>query len=245
MTEFIERATPLLDFTVGGDGRTVTALACTFSEPYAVVDQWGDYDEIINRAAFGDRRLPTRGIGVYYNHALNPFGQPSDRFAMPVGTPVEIYPDARGLVTVTRYATTPTGEEVLTLIKDEVLRAQSFRGPVYATAPARRVNGRTVLERMRLGLVEYGPTVAPANPGALVLAIRTSATLAERFDQLTAEQREQLLALLDTQPSPSATPPPAPEPSATPQTTTEPSPDDAAAAAIESLALANANRHRR
>lgn len=241
----IERATPLLDFTVGGaDGRTVTALACTFGEPYAVRDQWGDYDEIINGRAFGTRRMPLGGVGVYYNHALNPFGQPSDRLAMPVGTPLEIYPDARGLVTVTRYATTPLGDEVLTLIKDEVLRAQSFRGPVLETAPARTINGRKVLERLKLGLVEYGPTVAPANPGALILAIRSTATLAERLDQLTDEQRDRLFSLLDD-PSSLATSTPAPDHDGTSQQSTEPGPDKAAIDAALSLLEAEAAQRRR
>lgn len=247
-SQMIERATPLLDFTVGGaDGRTVTALACTFGEPYAVRDQWGDYDEIINRAAFGTRRLPLGNVGVYYNHTLNAFGQPSDRLTMPVGVPVEIYPDARGLVTVTRYATTPLGDEVLTLIKDEVLRAQSFRGPVHETAPARTVGGRKVLERLRLGLVEYGPTVAPANPGALILAVRSAAMLAERLEQLTDEQRERLFTMLE-EPSPSATSSAAPDPEAgTSQPTPEPSSDTSAAvlAALSVLEAEAAQRRRR
>lgn len=245
---YIERATPVLDFAVGGaDGRTVTALACTFGEPYAVSDQWGNYDEIINSAAFGTRRMATRGVGVYYNHTLNTFGQPSDRLTMPVGTPLEIYPDARGLVTVTRYATTALGDEVLTLIKDEVLRAQSFRGPVHtASDVVRNVNGRKVIERMKLGLVEYGPTVAPANPGALILAIRNSATLADRIEHLTDEQRDHLLSLLED-PSSLAAPSSAPSSQDGPQSTTEPSPDTAAAfdAAISLLEAEAAQRRRR
>jgi HK97 family phage prohead protease len=205
--QFIERSIPLTDFEISRtDGRTVTAYAATFGDLYPVVDQFGDYDEEINRTAF-NRELG-RGIGhvsVFYNHGMTALGTPSDRNSSPIGTPLEIRPDGRGLLTVTRYAATPLGDEILELIRSEALRFQSFRGPVYATARRRTSAGRTILERTALGLKEYGPTAFPANDRAGIIAVR-STLLAEQIETLTDEQRAELARLLTFSPTPQDTP---------------------------------------
>ena len=154
----IERTVPLLDIEINrsGDGRTVTAYAATFATPYGVVDNEGDYDEIINRAAF-NRELG-RGfshVSVVYNHGLTLWGTPSELDSVPVGVPVDIRADGTGLLTVTRYGRGARADEVLQAISDGLIRSQSFRGPVFRSAPARRQpNGRTLIERMELGLRE-------------------------------------------------------------------------------------------
>lgn len=199
----IERFVPLLDIEIdrSGDGRTVTAYAATFDEPYEVRDFDGHYDEVIDRTAFN--RALGRGIdhvGVFYNHGRNLEGQPSDRFSLPIGTPLEIKAEARGLVTVTRYAKTPLADEVLELIRDGAIKSQSFRGAVISSArPTAGSNGRPVIRRTALGLREYGPTKFPANNSAAILAVRSS-LLAEQVGELSETEREELLALLQSEP---------------------------------------------
>lgn len=205
--QFIERSIPLSDFEISRtDGRTVTAYAATFGDLYPVIDQFGDYDEEINRTAF-NRELG-RGIShvsVFYNHGMTALGTPSDRNSSPIGTPLEIRPDGRGLLTVTRYAATPLGDEILELIRSEALRFQSFRGPVYDTARRRGAGGRLILERTALGLREYGPTAFPANDRAAIVAVRSTA-LAEQIEALSDEQRAELARLLTLSPTPQETP---------------------------------------
>jgi len=195
----ISRTVPLLDYEIdrSGDGRTVIAYAATFDELYRVSDAEGIYDETINPAAF-NRTINNgalRSVSVLFNHGLTAWGTPSDRYAMPVGTPVSITPEKRGLLTATRYAQTELGDEILQLWKDGAIRGQSFRGPVFRSAPARPgPNGRPIIERLELGLREYGPTPNPANAGAELVAVRSQ--LLAQVGEMTPEERRELAALL-------------------------------------------------
>lgn len=205
----IERSVPLLDIEINrsGDGRTVTAYAATFGQPYAVVDREGDYDELINRAAF-NRELG-RGfnhVSVVYNHGMTLWGTPSETDSVPVGVPLDVRADGTGLLTVTRYGKGKRAEEILESVSEGLVRFMSFRGPVYKSAPARRQpNGRALIERMELGLREYGPTPFPANDAARIVAVRSTA-LAEQIASLTDDQRQALAHILTTSPTPSGTP---------------------------------------
>lgn len=196
----IVRAVPLIDYEIerGGDGRTVTAYAATFGDPYPVVDFDGDYDEIINRAAF-DRHL-TGGFGrvkVMFNHGRLANGSPSDKWSQPIATPSDVKPDGRGLLTRSRYAETPAGDEALELWKSGAITAQSFRGPIVRSRRSAGV-GRTVIERLDLGLIEYGPAVFATNEAAALVAIRSS-LVEDRLaalDDLTPEERAELVRRL-------------------------------------------------
>ena len=236
------RSVPLRDIERTGDGRTVTAYAATFDEPYPVSDFDGQYDEIINRTAF-NRHLGQHGYGavkVLVNHGMTMFSTPSERFGLPVGTPLDVKPDGTGLLTVTRYANTELADEVLQLIDDGAITAMSFRGPIIRSTPAQRVAGRRTIERLELGLIEYGPVaLQPANPNARIMAVR-SLMLSDQLDELTDEERAELLAALQ-----SGTPVDSPDVE-TPDTldTAEEAPvADSSTPDIE--LLANANRRRR
>lgn len=195
----ISRVVPLLDYEIdrSGDGRTVTAYAATFGVPYEVFDEHGHYDETINAAAF-NRTIANgvvRTVQVHFNHGLTLWGTPSDRYSMPLGTPVDVRADTRGLVTVTRYARTELGDEVLALWQDGAIRGQSFRGSVYRSAPPRRgANAWPLVERLELGLREYGPTPNPTNADAGLVAIRSQ--LLAQVGELSPEERRELAALL-------------------------------------------------
>lgn len=246
----ITRSVPLLDYEIerSGDGRTVVAYAAAFNNLYEVRDHQGHYDEKINPVAFNKvlaRSNAVASVQVHFNHGLTLWGTPSDRYSVPVGVPLEIRPDGRGLLTRTRYANTELGDEILQLWVDGAIRGQSFRGPTYPNGQRTTQNGpngRPVIERMQLGLTEYGPTPNPANDAAGLVAIRSQ--LLEQFGQLTDDERAALAELLAETPTlgdPAQTGPdagPATDPVA-------PAAPPAADLLGELLELANANRRRR
>ncbi len=242
----ITRTVPLLDYEIdrSGDGRTVVAYAAAFNNAYEVRDHDGHYDETINAAAFNKVLARSGAIGnvqVHFNHGLTLWGTPSDRYSMPLGTPEEIKPDGRGLLTRTRYARTELGDEILQLWDDGAIRGQSFRGATYQsrTVTHKGTNGRPVIERLQLGLREYGPTPNPANAEAGLVAIR-SQILAQIDESLTDEQRAELDALLAKF---SSTPDPLAVPGTDPALEAPVVPPDADL--LDALELANANRRRR
>jgi HK97 family phage prohead protease len=186
------RSYPLEDIHVkpGSDGRTVEAYAAVFDVEAEIQDFEGHYNEVIDRSAFDkvlSRAQQSDGswrVGVFYNHGMTLHGTPSDRGAVPIGTPELIRTDARGLLTVTRYNKTEQAEDILEAIRSGGITAQSFTGrimrsdPTLSRADRRRggylpVNGRLqTVRRMELGLVEYGPTPMPAYADAAIMGVR-------------------------------------------------------------------------
>ncbi len=175
----------------GGDGRTVEAYAAVFNSPVRIVDPQGEYEEDIVQTAF-NRALDhaRRGrdgwnVRVLYNHGYTVQGTPSERFSIPIGTPVDIRPESRGLLTLTRYSDTPLAEEILEAIRSGSVTSQSFSGRIVRSDPElkpgqrhRPAGGRlTRVRRLELGLREYGPTPFPAYQDAEVLGVRMSTPL--------------------------------------------------------------------
>jgi len=175
----------------GGDGRTVEAFAAVFEDPAEIHDHEGHYIEVIDRAAFNraiEHASRARGgfpgaVKVLYNHGMTIQGTPSERFSMPIGTPVEIRAEARGLLTRTRYSETPLADEVLESIRSGSITSQSFTGRIMRSDPQLRRGDRhrpdsagalRTVRRTELGLREYGPVLWPAYSGAEILGVRMS-----------------------------------------------------------------------
>jgi HK97 family phage prohead protease len=174
----------------GGDGRTVEAFAAVFGEPAEIQDHEGHYVEVIDPTAFNraiDHASRARGgfpgaVKVLWNHGRDLSGNPSDRFSMPIGVPVEIRADARGLLTRTRYSDTPLAHEVLENIRAGAVTSQSFTGRIMRSTPQLRRGDKyrprgdelTTVHRTELGLKEYGPVLYPAYTGAEILGVRMS-----------------------------------------------------------------------
>ncbi|MEH0423127.1 HK97 family phage prohead protease [Streptomyces sp. B21-083] len=229
--EAFTRSFPLEDIRVraGGDGRTVEAYAAVFDTPSEIHDQDGHYNEVIDRRAF-ERTLSQLApagsrtnwrVGVLYNHGRTLFGTPSERGAMPIGAPVEIKADSRGLLTVTRYNRTELADEVLENIREGSITAQSFSGGFLRSDPGRPPRGgwradaggklRTV-RRQEVALREYGPTPFPAYPDAAVVGVRAEQA-ARLLADLPPDERERLVDMLRTGTpldSPSGEPPAGP-----------------------------------
>lgn len=175
------RVFPLDDISIraGGDGRTVTAYAAVFDSPAEIADQDGHYSEQISRTAF-DKTIRERAgrIGVFYNHARTMHGTPSDRGSVPIGTPLEIRPDGRGLLTVTRYNRNALADEILEAIRNGDITGQSFTGAFVTSDPPPPYRSRggqlTRVTRKEIALSEYGPTPIPAYADAEILGVRAA-----------------------------------------------------------------------
>jgi HK97 family phage prohead protease len=200
MPSLFMRSFPLEDIhiTRSGDGRTVEAYAAVFDVEAEIQDFEGHYNEVIDRTSFNraishakpQGQRSNWNVGVFYNHGMTIHGTPSDRGSMPIGTPVDIRAESRGLLTVTRYNNNPLAEETLEAIRSGSVRAQSFTGRIVRSTPAlsraqMRNGGHratsdgtlTTVRRMELGLREYGPTPMPAYQDAAILGVRSISDL--------------------------------------------------------------------
>jgi HK97 family phage prohead protease len=193
-TEFM-RMYPLEEMHIlrsaeGGDGRTVEAFAAVFGQRAEIQDFEGHYEEEIDPAAFNraiDHASRARGgfpgaVKVLYNHGMTIQGTPSERFSVPIGVPVEIRADPRGLLTRTRYSETPLADEILESVRSGSITSQSFTGRIVRSTPQLRRGERhrpasgslPIVRRTELGLREYGPVLWPAYTGAEILGVRMS-----------------------------------------------------------------------
>jgi len=189
-TELIERMFEHDDFEIKRDrtGRTVTAYAADFGQEAEIRDQHGHYWEGINRAAFN--RTLSHGINrvkVFYNHGYDLTGKPNGLLAVPFATPVEVKPDGRGLLTISRYNDGDLADAVLAAWEGGQITGQSFRGRVYQSRERGKRGNLPRIERMELGLKEYGPTHSPAYEGAGLVAIRSQEDLAELIRSMISD----------------------------------------------------------
>jgi len=196
------RSFPLEDISIraGGDGRTVDAYAAVFETPAPIHDADGDYIEVLDPQVFS-RHLAKIGpdvtrtgawrCGVFYNHALDLHGNPSDMFSIPVGVPVEIKVDRRGLFTRTRYHKGELEDKILERIQAGSLPGYSFSGRFARSTPRRPRGGYhpdfqgtlPVVRRTESTLREYGPTPFPAYTDSVVTAVRADLVTAQ-LDQV-------------------------------------------------------------
>jgi HK97 family phage prohead protease len=170
-------------------GRLVEAYATAFNSPAEIQDFEGHYIEEIDPAAFnkvladiGRSRAGFGKVKVMYNHGMTIHGTPSERGSMPIATPVDIRPEARGLLTLARYSDTPFADEVLENIRNGSITAQSFTGRIVRSDPQLRRGAKHYprngelprVRRMELGLKEFGPTPFEAYSGAEIVGVRMS-----------------------------------------------------------------------
>jgi len=172
-----ERFAPLQDVAVRSEGgeRYIDALAAVFNVPQEIRDRDGHYMEVIDPAAF-NRTIEQRGAGgfqVMFNHGKTMYGTPSERYSMPYGVPVDVRPDAHGLVTTTRMLSTPLADEVYTGAAEGALRGQSFSGAFLGTSKTKAMRGGLpTFRRTEISMREYGLTPFPYYQDAKVINVR-------------------------------------------------------------------------
>src|SRR5207244_3091719 len=139
-------------------------------------------------------------IQVFYNHGKTIYGTPSERFSVPLGAPEEIIPDARGLLTVTRYNNSALAGEILDAIRNGDIKGQSFSGR-FMPGASQRTRGASgqldTIVRSEISLREYGPTPMPSYHEAAIVGVRTQ-DLVETFRGLDDEQYAEFIAALST-----------------------------------------------
>lgn len=191
MPEMIDRTYAVSDLDITRTdraGRTVTAYAAVFGQDAEIQDVHGHYIERIHRSAFN--RAISRGVervSVFYNHGYDLSGKPNMLGAVPIATPVEIRPDGKGLLTISRYNDGELADAVLAAWEGGQITGQSFRGAVQDSKDHGRQGRLRVIERTQLGLKEYGPTHSPAYVGAGLVAIRSQDELAEMMRSMISE----------------------------------------------------------
>jgi HK97 family phage prohead protease len=173
-----------------GTGRVVEAYATVFDTETEIHDHQGHYREVIDRTAFDQvlQRIAASpgglpaAVKVLFNHGRTMGGAEAPEFQLPLGKPLDVRPEPRGLLTRTEYdAADPFTERVLAKIHAGTITAQSFVGGIIRSSPELRGPGDrhrarggvlTTVRRMVLGLREYGPVLYPAYSGAEILGVR-------------------------------------------------------------------------
>jgi HK97 family phage prohead protease len=206
--QFFDRSYPLEGIEIvsrakGGDGRTVEAYASVFDVPTEVHDEHGHYNETIDRSAF-NRTLSNNGAKralVLYNHGMTLDGKPDIMAQVPLGSPLEIRADGRGLLTISRYNKSALADSVLEAIRNEDIRSQSFRGRIYKSTPDRVPRVRAgqslpTVTRMELGLSDYGPTPRAYYDGASIVAVRSATAIFSDIAGLDEDERAELFRMM-------------------------------------------------
>lgn len=182
-----------------GDGRTVEAYAAVFDTPAEIRDRDGHYNEILSRSSF-DKTINDRGtnFGVFYNHAMTMHGTPDGNLSVPIGVPLEVSRDEKGVFTATRYLDNPLADAVLDGIKQRAIRGQSFTGRTIKSARQRASTRGSLptIVRNEIAMKEYGPTVFPSYVEATILATRSNVSFLEELADLAPEDIERFRQML-------------------------------------------------
>ena len=129
---------------------------------------------------------------------------------MPIGVPLEIRADARGLFTRTKYLPGPLGDSVIDAIREGSISGYSFSGAFTRSDPDPQRSGRlrvdrsgnrTTVRRMESTLREYGPTPFPAYADASIVGMRAEQA-AMLLSTMPAEEFDRFRAMFNTVTSP-------------------------------------------
>jgi HK97 family phage prohead protease len=199
-TRECSRAYAIEDLTIrsDGDGRTVEAYAAAFEIPAEVRDQDGHYNEVLSRGSFS-KTISERvlNFGVFYNHARTLAGTPDGNLSVPIGVPVQVDQDERGVFTATRYLDNPLADSILDGIKQRAIRGQSFSGRfVKSTRSRAQRGGLPTIMRSEVAMKEYGPTVFPVYAEAMILGTRSVSSFLGEIAALDPEEVDRLRTML-------------------------------------------------
>jgi len=187
-----------LHFRSDGDGRVVEAYAAAFNVSSEVKDQDGHYMEVIAPTSF-DRTIQHRGLnfGVLFNHGKTVHGAPWPEASMPIGVPLEVQADERGVFTATRYLNNPMADHVLDAIRNGAVRAQSFTGR-FTKSKREYLQGRArgslpTITRLEVDMREYGPAVFAVYDEAAILGTRSMELFARALLEKTPDRVAEFL----------------------------------------------------
>lgn len=179
-----------------GSGRVVEAYAAAFRSRTEVMDQDGHYQEELAPTSFSKtiaEKAPA-GFGVLFNHGRTVDGGPNPVATMPIGVPLEVRSDERGVYTATRYLDNPLADQVLDAIKAGAIRAQSFSGRFIKSTRSRPSGSRLpLITRHEVDMREYGPAVFAAYADAAILGTRSADLFVRALLATPPDQRANFL----------------------------------------------------
>lgn len=217
----VERMVLLDDITIrsDGSGRVVEAYAAVFNSSAEIRDQDGHYREENDPTSF-NRTIKNKGPGgfsVLFNHARTIDGQANPVATMPIGVPIEVVPNERGVFTATRYLDNPLADQVLDAIKNGALNAQSYSGRFLKSTRTPGARGDLpTIRRMEIDMREYGPAVFAAFPDAAILGTRSAEIFLRSLMAMDATQRLEWLRQFESVTTPAGTQAPVTEDLSTP-----------------------------
>lgn len=136
--------------------RTIEGYASVFN----VVDLVGD---VVMPGAFAktiSERQPKKLIKVFLDHYI------------PIGMPLEIREDTRGLYTRSKVSAVPEGDKALQFCADGLCAHMSFAYDVIGREIVQREGAEPLRRLTELKLYEYGPVHWPANEQAEILGMK-------------------------------------------------------------------------
>lgn len=196
-----DRAFKLDDLHVRSDGggRIVEAYAAVFNSRTEVIDQDGHYREELSPTSFA-KTIQTRGatgFGVLFNHGRTIDGTPNPAGTMPIGVPLEVRADERGVYTVTRYLDNPLADQVLDAIKAGAIKAQSFSGrfrkSVRSYPEGKKSGALPLITRQEVEMREYGPAVFAQYTDAAILGTRAAESFMRSVLTMSPDERRTFL----------------------------------------------------
>lgn len=221
-TRPVERQYVLDDLHVRADGtgRIVEAYCAVFNTRSEIRDQDGHYFEVNAPTSF-DRTITHKapnGFGVLFNHGRTIDGTPNPYATMPIGVPIEVKADEKGVFTATRYLDNPLADQVLDAINAGAIKAQSFSGRYTKSKrdfSSRTRDGIPTIHRLEVDMREYGPAVFAAYTDAAILGTRSAdlfmrallqspskvAEFLSQFEGLTTPNRDPEAFTSDTSPA--------------------------------------------
>ena len=163
------------DSNIDMDARTFEGYASTWDLDL--------HDDVIQRGAFAksiSEGFPAGRIKVLWQHS------------QPLGMPIEMREDERGLWVKGRVSKTTLGDEALELMRDGVVDRMSIGFTIPAGKWEMRSDGVRVIREAKL--MEFSPVTFPANPEAAITGVKHLSELlkSERFSE---RDKQELLAL--------------------------------------------------
>lgn len=206
--DLFQRTYALEDISVSrtGDGRTVDAYAAVFGVPGRVSNPMeGTFNEVVAPGSFDKTIAENKDrFTVLFNHGKTLYGTPSERFAMPIGKPLDVRADRKGVFTSTRLNRTTLADEVLAGIDNGDITGMSFTGKFVRSDPAPGSRGRylpnrdgslVTVTRTEVAMAEYGPGIIPVYKEAAIVGVRAE-EIAGFLTNLDPSLRAELLQII-------------------------------------------------
>jgi uncharacterized protein len=170
------------DVAIDPDARTFEGYAAA----YGNVDSDNDIIEMGAFAKSIKEGFPAKRIKVLWQHKAD----------MPIGMPVDMREDSKGLWVKSKISRTAKGDEAIELMRDGVIDRMSVGFSIPGGKST--IDGQGIRHIYEGKLFEYSLVTWPANDQAIITGVKTLKEMREfaENDSLSAKARNELLAEL-------------------------------------------------